>query len=69
MTYGPIPDRPWYVLATDMFTFDNFDYVLLTEYYSYFFEVRRLKNARTSTAMNKLKSLMSRHGLPDKTDQ
>lgn len=66
MSYEPIPDRPWQVLATDMFTFDNFDYVLLTDYYSNFFEIGRLKNARASTVINKLKSFMSRHGIPEK---
>ena len=63
MVPSTIPDRPWQVLATDLFTWNDTEYVLLVDYYSKYFEVSRLTNAKSLTVVNKLKSFMSRHGI------
>lgn len=59
------PDRPWQVCATDLFHWNNADYVLLVDAYSKYFEVSQLSNTKSSTVMDKLKGYFSRHGIPE----
>lgn len=60
-----IPDRPWQVVATDLFHWNNTDYIVLVDLYSRFFEVSRLTDTRAQTVINKLKSYFSRHGISE----
>ncbi|MCG7882987.1 MAG: DDE-type integrase/transposase/recombinase, partial [Candidatus Thiodiazotropha endolucinida] len=60
-----IPDRPWQVVATDLFYWNNTDYIVLVDLYSRFFEVSRLPDTRAQTVINKLKSYFSRHGISE----
>jgi len=66
MAPSPLPDRPWQVLASDLFSWENDDYIVLVDYFSNFFEVSRLSNAKAEIVIRKLKCLMSRHGIPEK---
>ena len=61
-----IPDRPWQVVASDLFTWDDHDFVLVVDYYSRFFEVGKLTSTRSSTVIAKLKGFFARHGIPEK---
>ncbi|XP_064423636.1 uncharacterized protein K02A2.6-like [Latimeria chalumnae] len=61
-----IPDRPWQILASDLFEFGGDDYLILVDYYSKFFEISKLQNTRSSTIIDKLKQHFSRHGIPEK---
>ena len=38
-----IPERPWQVVASDLFSLKNFNYVIVFDYYSRFFKIERLK--------------------------
>ncbi|XP_060594114.1 uncharacterized protein K02A2.6-like [Ruditapes philippinarum] len=60
-----IPDRPWQICATDLFHWNNSDYVLLVDAYSKYFEVSQISSTKSSTVINKLKSFFSRHGIPE----
>ena len=60
-----IPDRPWQVCATDLFHWNNADYVLLVDAYSKYFEVSQITSTKASTVIDKLKSYFSRHGIPE----
>ena len=44
MLPGPIPERPWEVIATDLFQWSSGDYLLVVNYYSRFIEVKLLEN-------------------------
>ena len=60
-----IPDRPWQVAGTDVFTFDNKDYLVTVDYFSRYFEVDLLptttsisiiRNSLETTAFEELGS-------------
>ena len=60
-----IPDRPWQTVATDLFHWNNVDYVVLVDLYSRYFEVSSLRDTPAQTVINKLKGYYSRHGISE----
>ncbi|XP_053403234.1 uncharacterized protein K02A2.6-like [Mercenaria mercenaria] len=61
-----IPDRPWQNIAADLFTLDDKDYLITTDYYSRFFEIDLLTNKQSLTVIRKLKVHMARYGICQK---
>ena len=55
-----VPDAPWQVVATDLFTFENRDYVVTTDYFSNYFVVYRLLRTKTRDVVHKLKKTFAR---------
>ena len=47
-----IPDQPWVKIGTNLFSFDNNDYVTVVDYTSKFFKISRLPNTKASTVIN-----------------
>ena len=64
MLPGPIPERPWEVIATDLFQWSSGDYLLVVNYYSRFIEVELLENTTSSTVVHHTKLILARHGIP-----
>ena len=60
-----VPDRPWAKVATDLFQFENKDYLVTIDYLSDFFEVDRLYSTTSETVIKKLKGHFARYGIPD----
>ena len=60
-----IPSRPWKVIACDLFEYQNKDSLITVDYYSNFFKVDRLHSKTGSAIVGKVKSHLSRHGIPD----
>ena len=60
-----IPDRTWQTVTTDLFHWNNVDYVVLVDLYSRYFEISSLRDTRAQTVINKLKSYFSRHGVSE----
>ena len=58
------PELPWQSFATDLFSLENMDFVLVVDYYSRYFEIERLRNTKTSTVIKKIKAIFARHGVP-----
>ena len=58
-----IPSYPWQTIASDLFLWDDKDYVLFVDYYSRYFEVFRLTNTHSSTIMSKCKEVFASHGI------
>ena len=58
----PIPNLPREMVASDLFTLDGRDYVLVVDYYSNYPEVEHLPDTRSETVINKLKAILARHG-------
>lgn len=50
----PVPDYPWQVIATDLFLWDNKDFLIVTDYYSRHFEVVQLRDTKNKTIIQKL---------------
>ena len=61
-----IPSYPWQTIASDLFLWDDKDYVLFVDYYSRYFEVSRLTNTHSSTIISKCKEVFARHGIPER---
>ena len=59
-----IPLRPWEVVATDLFTVNGLDYLLVVDFYSRIPEIEKLENTSSATVISKLKSIFARHGIP-----
>jgi hypothetical protein len=50
-----VPTRPWVKIGTDLFCFSGNDYLITVDYYSSFFEIDRLYDTSSKTAISKLK--------------
>ncbi|KAK3107078.1 hypothetical protein FSP39_006562 [Pinctada imbricata] len=60
-----LPSRPWEKLGTDMFAYKRSQYLLVIDYYSRYVEVAKLTSTSSETIVNHLKSIFSRHGIPE----
>ncbi|CAC5373081.1 unnamed protein product [Mytilus coruscus] len=63
MTESETPKLPWMTVGTDIFYWNNNNYLLIVDYYSRYFEIAKLENIRVITHM---KSVFARHGIPSK---
>ena len=48
----PIPDRPWQILSTDVFEWNNQVYQVLVDSYSGWFEIDPLKDTISDTIIS-----------------
>jgi len=60
-----IPERPWQMVACDLFTFSGKEYLVTVDYYSDFFEVDLLHTSTSGAVINKLRAHFARHGIPE----
>ena len=60
-----VPTRPWVKIGTDLFCFSGNDYLITVDYYSSFFEIDRLYDTSSKTAISKLKQHFARWGIPE----
>ena len=44
-----IPDRPWQRVRIDLFELDSENFMMISDYYSKFFEIAKLANTKSST--------------------
>ena len=63
--HEPLPDRPWKKLGADLFKCNNFWYLIVTDYYSKFFEIFKLNSMSEEVIILKFKELFSRYGISD----
>ena len=60
-----VPVYPWQIVGTDIFQWNNNDYLLVVDYYSRFWEVVKLRNMTVENLIIKMKKIFSRHGIPE----
>ena len=58
--------RPWEVLSTDLFFWNNSNYLLLVDHYSSYFVLRKLSSTCSQDVICKLKTVLSEFGIPHK---
>ena len=58
------PQRPWEMVASDLFEYSGRSYLLVVDYHSRYPEIARLENTSSATVINHLKSIFARHGIP-----
>nr|XP_058955069.1 uncharacterized protein K02A2.6-like [Pocillopora verrucosa] len=62
----PLPDRPWQIVATDLFQMKGVDYLIVIDYYSRYVEVAAMtKTTKSSEIIRALKSIFAHHGIPE----
>ncbi|XP_060769073.1 uncharacterized protein K02A2.6-like [Neoarius graeffei] len=60
-----IPERPWKVVDTDLFTWNTQAFIIIVDYYSRFFKMARLTSYTSSAVISKLKSAFAHHGIAE----
>lgn len=58
------PEFPFEEVASDLFEFENRQYIVFVDYYSKFIEVDELKGQCSRNVIETLKAQFSRHGIP-----
>lgn len=61
-----IPERPWQIVASDLFTWKGEEYMVVVDYYSRYFELDRLHSTTSGSVIRKIKAVFARHGVPEK---
>ena len=62
-----IPTRPWQIVGTDLFHFNQHEYLIVADYYSKFPVVRYVQGSCTASAIvNLTKQIFSEYGCPEK---
>ena len=64
MVESPLLGRPWELVATDPFHWEQRDFLLVVDYYSRYVEVAKLDNTKSRIVVNHTKSIFARHGIP-----
>ena len=60
-----LPSRPWSIVAQDLFSLGDENYLITVDAYSGFWEVDKLDNTRAETVILKSKQHFARYGIPD----
>jgi transposase InsO family protein len=61
-----VPERPWQVVASDLFSWEGQDFLTIVDYYSKYFEVYPIRNTLATTVIHHMKLAFSHHGVPEK---
>lgn len=64
MIVKQIPQYPFEIVATDIFTYKNNDYLLIVDSYSGFFDFRTLRRNTSAEVVDFLKSWFAVYGIP-----
>ena len=60
-----LPKYPWQVVGTDLFKLNKRNYLLVVDYFSRYPEVIQVTSTTSPTIISALKSVFSRHGIPE----
>ncbi|KAK3713977.1 hypothetical protein QZH41_005646 [Actinostola sp. cb2023] len=66
MVPSSLPQYPWQKVASDLFQLKNHQYLLVIDYYSRYVEIAKLSSTTSQAIINHLKSIFSRHGIPER---
>ena len=59
------PERPWQMIATDLFELDKLSYLIVMDYFSRYIEVAAMqKTSKSLEVIRALKAIFARHGIP-----
>ena len=61
----PLPDYPWQVVGSDLFEVNRDHYLVAVDYFSRYPEVIKLSTTTSTAVIAALKSIFSRHGIPE----
>lgn len=61
-----IPENSWQTMATDLFSWNSENYIVICDYLRRYFEIECLHNITTAAVIHKMKAVFARHGIPEK---
>ena len=61
----PLPEYPWQQVATDLFTLNGLDYLIVVDYFSRYPEVIQLRSTTSRSVINALKSVFARYSISE----
>lgn len=64
MKYKNVPELPWAEVGCDIFELNQRYYIVVVDSLSNFVEITSLSDLRSSTVIEKIKSIFARHGIP-----
>lgn len=59
-----LPTLPWQFVGTDFCTHEGKDYIILVDFYSFYFEVEEMKSTTASKVKEFCLKVIATHGLP-----
>ena len=59
-----VPKLPWEIASSDLFDFEDEDYIVIADHFSGYLEVEKLDSLSTASVISKLKNVFSTHGIP-----
>lgn len=59
-----VPKLPWEIVSSDLFEFEDEDYIVIADHFSGYLDVEKLDSLSTSSVITKLKNVFSTHGIP-----
>ena len=59
-----LPKYHWQKVASDLFTLNGANYIIVNDYLSWYPEVVQLKTTTSQSIITVMKSLFARHGIP-----
>ena len=59
-----IPSLPWQVVGTDLFEYGGQTYLVVTDFYSKYFELELLRKNTAICLINNMKKIFARYGIP-----
>ena len=59
-----VPKLPWEMASSDLFEFEDDDYIVIADHFSGYLEVEKLDSLSTVSVITKLKNVFSTHGIP-----
>ena len=65
MIPSDIPIYPFQIVASDLFNWNNQDFIIVVDYYSKYWEIERLNDTKSITIVKKMKKMFSRLGIPE----
>lgn len=65
MLLRELPTRPWQIIAADLFTHAQKQYLVIADYYSDYFEIDHLTTVTSASVINRMRAQFARHGIPE----
>ena len=65
MIPSDIPVYPFQIVASDLFNWNNQDFVIVVDYYSKYWEMERLYDTKSLIIVKKMKKMFWRSGVPE----
>ena len=60
-----LPERPWQVVASDLFELNNKHYLIVVDKYSRWIEIKSLSSTKAQSVVKCMKNIFAVHGIPE----